>query len=71
MENTPKRIVYLLTMWQERTDAADSPAGWRFSVEDPRTGERRGFASLEALVAFLRTQMGTEERGRGGDKETR
>jgi hypothetical protein len=30
---------------------------WRFSLEDPRTGQRRGFASLEVLVAFLRTEL--------------
>ena len=35
---------------------AEAPA-WRFSLEDPRTGERHGFASLAALVAFLRAEL--------------
>jgi hypothetical protein len=28
--------------------------GWRASLESPRTGESRGFASLDDLFAFLR-----------------
>jgi hypothetical protein len=42
---------------------------WRASLEDPRTGERHGFASLEQLVAHL-TQQTTDGRvgpdGTGG-----
>jgi hypothetical protein len=30
---------------------------WRFRLQDPRTGQRRGFASLEALVAALQKEM--------------
>ena len=29
---------------------------WRASLEDVRTGERRGFASIDALLGFLREQ---------------
>ena len=45
---------YLLRLWQ--VDGAGSPI-WRASLEDPRTGERRGFADLESLVAFLKAQI--------------
>ncbi len=41
---------YLLRLW--RNDSIVS-SGWRASVEDARTGERFGFASLEELFAFL------------------
>jgi len=34
---------------------------WRFSLEDPRTGRRRGFASLEALVVFLQAELACEQ----------
>jgi hypothetical protein len=44
---------YLLRLW--RTDASDA-AVWRASLEDSRTGERIGFASLEQLFAFLMEQ---------------
>jgi hypothetical protein len=30
---------------------------WRFSLEDVHTRERHGFADLDALLAFLKTQM--------------
>jgi hypothetical protein len=45
--------VYLLTVWREEGDGRSGSSGLRFSLKDPRTGERRGFASLEALAAAL------------------
>ena len=44
-------LSYLLRLWRT---SKESP--WRASLEDPQTGERRGFGSLEALFAFLREQ---------------
>ena len=49
--------VYLLRAWRERSASSRRPAVWRFSLEDTRTTQRRGFATLDELVAFLRTQM--------------
>lgn len=51
---------YLLRCWQERRERPAVPGTWRFSLEDPRTGQRRGFADLEALVGFLRQEMKDE-----------
>jgi len=56
--NPKKYLAYLLRLWQ--VDENDRPV-WRASLEDPRTGERRGFASLEMLVEFLRDQTGKEQ----------
>ncbi len=50
---------YLLTMWEERNRDPSLPAAWRFSLEDPHTGQRRGFANLEALVAALEEEIST------------
>lgn len=47
---------FLLRFWQERGQGVDSSRMWRFSVEDPHTGEQRAFAGLERLVAFLQAQ---------------
>jgi hypothetical protein len=48
---------YLLRLWL----AGDGdPPQWRASLENPRTGEQRGFADLQSLHAFLREQ--TENR---------
>jgi hypothetical protein len=33
---------------------------WRASLEDARTGERQGFASIEALLVFVRRQTSIE-----------
>jgi hypothetical protein len=41
---------YLLRLWQPD---ASGTGGWRVSLEDPRTGERVGFAGLEELFDFL------------------
>jgi hypothetical protein len=41
---------YILRLWN--TDPSGI-AGWRALLEDPRTGERVGFASLELLFAYL------------------
>ena len=43
---------YLLRLWRTGKESA-----WKASLEDPQTGERRGFGSLEALVHFLQQQL--------------
>jgi hypothetical protein len=45
---------YLLRLWQT------SNAGelvWRASLESPHTGQRHGFANLDALLAYLRVEF--------------
>jgi len=52
---------YLLRLW--RAETLDQ--GWRASLEDPHTGKRIGFASLELLFAFLMEQVeGKTKEGR-------
>ncbi len=53
MRDSLSRSIYVLTIWQEREASSDQPAVWRYSLEDARTGERRAFAILEQMVAFL------------------
>ena len=48
---------WMLRCWGTEVPGAAPGAGWRFSLEDPHTGERRGFAGLDALVAFLKTEL--------------
>ena len=54
------RFVYLLIVWQERPATSNTPAIWRFSLENVRTGQRRGFGSLKALIDFFQ-QWGLED----------
>jgi hypothetical protein len=63
VHSSHRRSIYLLTMWQERPTSLEAPAVWRFSLEDARTGQRYGFASLEHMLAFLERQtMGRDRR---------
>jgi hypothetical protein len=53
-------LSFLLRLWQVKQNGEN---GWRASLEDTRTGERQGFASLESLMDFLREQ--TQAIGEG------
>ena len=65
-DTAPRQRVYILRLWETRSDLPDASATWRFSTQDPQTGERRGFASLDSLMAFLDGQTSQPERRRGG-----
>jgi len=43
-------LAYMLRLWQVSSDGEPI---WRASLESPHSGERRGFANLEMLFAFL------------------
>ena len=45
-------LSYMLRLWRTGKESA-----WKASLEDPQTGERRGFGSLNALVHFLQQQL--------------
>jgi hypothetical protein len=49
-------LAYMLRLWQ----AGEDRMAWRASLENAHTGTRQGFASLDALLAFLeeRTDQG-------------
>jgi hypothetical protein len=66
-ESPPNRA-YLLRCWREGKATPDGKPRWRFSVEEVlHERHRRGFGSLEALVAFLRAELtgGTDEHSEG------
>lgn len=55
---------FLVRLWRDQPSAP-----WRAAVEDPHTGERRAFGSLEALFAYIADQAagaGAGEAGRQG-----
>lgn len=53
----PTYLSYLLRLWRAPGGAGQP---WRASLEDTLTGQRRGFADLEALVAYLRDDIEEE-----------
>ncbi len=55
MSEKPRRYLsYLLRLWQA---SSGGELVWRASLEDPHTGEWRGFACLAELIAFLEEKM--------------
>ncbi len=56
-DSLPRYYAYMLRCWAESTASPNQPVIWRFSLEDPHTGVRLGFASFEALVAFLVAEL--------------
>jgi hypothetical protein len=46
-------VSFILRMWHAKNGEEQT---WRASLEDPRTGERVGFGSLDALFDHLRGQ---------------
>jgi hypothetical protein len=48
-------LAYLVRLWQAWDKGQ---AVWRASVENAHTGERRGFAGLAELFAFLENESG-------------
>ena len=47
---------YLLRFWEERSEQTEATL-WRFSLEDPLTTQRLGFADLESLTAWLKSEI--------------
>ena len=65
MEDSIKPAQYrsfLLRLWAEEESLV-----WRFSLEDPHTGERHGFANWEKLREFLKEVMEQEQDNSLGD----
>jgi hypothetical protein len=54
---------YLLRLWR----AKEGEEGWRASLESAQTGERKGFATLDALFDYVRsrTRVALSECSRG------
>jgi hypothetical protein len=50
--------VYVLRLWRDQEAAAGRPEVWRCSLEDPRTRQRRAFASVDEMGLFLDAAAG-------------
>ena len=64
---SPDYALYVLRCWEIHSQQAQTRV-WRFILEEPNTGKRRGFASLEALTAALQKELavGANERQLAG-----
>ena len=53
----PRYRAYMLRCWEVRNPQPGGSATWRFSLEDPHTGVKQGFADLEVLADFLQAEL--------------
>jgi hypothetical protein len=58
----PRYRAYLLRCWEESSVQPGQLGTWRFSLEDTRTGQRRGFATIEAMIDCLQTELANEDK---------
>ena len=53
---------YIVRCWQERSvHAGTEIVVWRFNLQDPRTDQRHGYATLEALLISLQEELDDED----------
>ncbi len=57
MLKLPCYQIYLLRCWEERSVQGHIPSIWRYSLEDSQTGERHGFADIDALLTHLHATL--------------
>jgi hypothetical protein len=48
--------IFLFCLWEEPANAPAGCSVWRFSLENPHTGQRIGFQNLAALMHYLQQQ---------------
>jgi hypothetical protein len=53
----PSYRAFMLRCWEVRRSEADEPVTWRFSLEDAHTGQKYGFADIEAVLEFLSKEL--------------
>lgn len=51
---------YLMRLWRSHRHGRTE---WYVMLEDPRTGERHGFESLETTMDFLKSELGNNSQG--------
>ena len=65
-ENPDRKLEYK-SYWLRCWPAGDQKGGatkyWRYSLEDPVTGHKRGFTDLQTLVMFIEHELDCQDRG--------
>ncbi len=62
LKKMPHYLSYVVGCWQERSvHAGREIKVWRFSLQNPHTNQRRGFATLESLLVSLQAELADDE----------
>jgi hypothetical protein len=56
-----QRRSFWLRCWQISGQKTASGAQWRFSLEDPQSGQKVGFTSVQGMIIFLLNELGIVE----------
>ena len=60
-KQAPRYLSFVVRCWQEQgVHAGRETMVWRYSLQNARTSERRGFATLEALLVSLQAELADE-----------
>jgi len=57
ISRTASYYIFLLKLWPERSQENGEALSWRFSLEDPITGMRKGFTDRDSLLSHIRQQL--------------
>lgn len=61
-KNKCRYLAYIVRCWQEHSVQAGRETWvWRFSLQNPRTKQRRAFATLEALLISLQAELDDDQ----------
>lgn len=63
----PPYRAWLLRCWREVDSDMEQRGHWRFNLEEPGSGMRRGFSSLPALIAWLEDRLAEDDVTDGTD----
>ncbi len=52
-----RQQVFVLRIWQDQAATLEHSAQLRFSLENPQTGNRRGFTDFKTFITFLQEEI--------------
>lgn len=56
-DRPPTYKSYWLRCWPGGVRQPGGSGKWRFSLEDPVTGEKKGFSDMKAILAFVELEL--------------
>jgi hypothetical protein len=61
-KKTSRYLSFVVRCWQEQSvHAGRQTRVWHFSLQNPRTNQRLGFATLEALLVSLQAELADDQ----------
>ncbi len=58
-------VTFIVRLWCEPPDLPDDDPDWRGTAVHVQSGTERGIQGLDALMQFMQTWMGSQDREKG------